>query len=162
MFYAALCWPEMHDKKLWPLAMSHAVHLHNNTPHHMDGLTPMEIWSSSQSMGTQLQNAHPWGCPVCVLDPRLQDGSNIPRWDPHTRCVIFMGVSPLHASSVGVICNPAMNCLSPQFHCICDDYFETIGFDSLLEPPQWQDLVIGSGFHNDLETDAGNTSYIDT
>ena len=32
MVHAALRWPEKFDKSLWPLAMSHAVHMHNRTP----------------------------------------------------------------------------------------------------------------------------------
>ena len=38
MFHAALHWPEWYNKALWPLAMSYAVHLHNNMPCHQDGL----------------------------------------------------------------------------------------------------------------------------
>ena len=73
-----------------------------------------------------------------------------------------MGVSPIHASSVGVIQNPSTNRLSPQFHCIYDDYFETIGFDSLAEPPQWQDLVIRNRFRNDMDSDDDHTASMDT
>ena len=39
---------------------------------------------------------------------------------------IFMGTSPLHASTVGLIRNPRTNRLSPQFHCVYDDNFETV------------------------------------
>ena len=43
MFHAALRWPDKFDKTLWPLAMNHAVHLHNHTPRQHDGLSPVEI-----------------------------------------------------------------------------------------------------------------------
>ena len=82
MFHAALYWPEASDCSLWPLAMQHAVFLHNNTPHTDHGLSPLEIWSQSKSTLSALANAHPWGCPVYVLQPRLQDGQKLPRWEP--------------------------------------------------------------------------------
>ena len=74
LFHAALRWPEKFDKKLWPLAMQHAVHLNNHTPRMHDGLAPMEHWTRSKSTHTQLTCAHPWGCPAYVLNPKLQDG----------------------------------------------------------------------------------------
>ena len=126
MFHAALRWPEHYKKTLWPLAMTYAVHLHNHTPRRQDGLCPIEIWTKSKSNYSQLKEAHPWRCPVFVLDPRLQDGFKIHKWEPHSRRGIFMGVSPLHASTVGLILNPNTNRISPQFHCVYDDYFETV------------------------------------
>jgi len=84
MLHAALHWPEHYDKSLWPLAMTYAVHMHNHTPSCQDGLCPIQIWTKSKSNQSQLKNAHPWGCPVYVLDPRLQDGFKIPRWEPRS------------------------------------------------------------------------------
>jgi hypothetical protein len=42
MLHAALKWPDQYDKTLWPLAMTYAVYLHNNTPRTQDGLSPLE------------------------------------------------------------------------------------------------------------------------
>ena len=152
MLHAALRWPEHYDKSLWPLAMTHAVHMHNHTPRRTDGLCPVEIWSRSKSNHSHLKNAHPWGCPVYVLDPRLQDGFKLPKWEPRSRRGIYMGISPLHASSVGLILNPNTNRISPQFHCIYDDYFETVhSNDATSIPPAWEELVINNRFRNDVE-----------
>ena len=82
MFHAAIRWPKACDKMLWPFAMNHAVHLHNHTPRRLDKFAPVEIWSQSRSTHSQLVNAHPWGVPVWVLDPKLQDGFKIPKFDP--------------------------------------------------------------------------------
>ena len=157
MLHAAIRWPDHYSKSLWPLAMSHAVHMHNHIPRRQDGLCPVEIWSRSKSNYSQLTNAHPWGCPVYVLDPRLQDGHKIPRWEPRSRRGVFVGVSPLHASSVALILNPNTNRLSPQFHCVFDDYFETVHHQGDSPPPQWDDLVIKSRFRNDLEGNLDDT-----
>ena len=153
MFHAALRWPDHYSKSLWPLAMTYSVHMHNQTPRKQDGLCPIEIWSQAKSDYSFLKNAHPWGCPVYVLDPRLQDGFKIPRWEPRSRRGIFVGFSPLHASTVGLILNPNTNRISPQFHCIYDDYFETVHHKGDRPPPVWEDLVINSRFRNELEED---------
>ena len=135
MLHAALKWPDQYNKSLWPLAMTYAVHLHNHTPRREDGLCPIEIWTRTKSNYSHLKNAHPWGCPTYVLDPRLQDGFKIPKWEPRSWRGVFMGIYPLHASSVGLILNPNTNRLSPQFHCIYDDNFETIHHNESSPPP---------------------------
>ena len=135
MIHAAIRWPDQSDNTLWPLAMSCAVHLHNHTPRRIDGLCPVEIWTRSKSNHSQSVNAHPWGCPTCVLDATLQDGKKIPRWEPRSRRGVFVGVSPLHASTAGLIRNPRTNRLSPQCHCVCDDNFETVHHNDPNRPP---------------------------
>ena len=82
MFHAALRWPAQFDKTLWPLAMNYAVHLHNHTPQRRDLLTPVSLWTRTPDNLSVLSNAYPWGCPVYVLDPLLQDGFKLPRWNP--------------------------------------------------------------------------------
>jgi hypothetical protein len=84
MIYAALRWPEHNERDLWPLALSHAVHLHNEIPSQASRLTPHEVWAQSKSSFSALVNAHPWGCPVYILQPRLQDGGKVPKWEPHS------------------------------------------------------------------------------
>ena len=65
-----------------------------------------------------------------------------------------MGLSPLHSNTVGLIRNPKTNRISPQFHCVYDNDFETVNSnDPDHPPPCWEDLVINSQFWNDLEGD---------
>ena len=151
MFHAALRWPEQHDSTPWPLAMSYAVHLHNHTPRRSDLMTPSSLWTRTPPNHSALTNAHPWGCPVYVLDPRLQDGHKLPRWNPRSRQGTFMGNSPIHASTVGIIRNPTTNRLSPQCHCICDDYFKTVTYNDQDPPPNWEELVIENFQKNDFD-----------
>ena len=151
MFHAALRWPTKFDKSLWPLAMSHAAHLHNHTPRQHDGLAPIEIWTKSKSTHTQLINAHPWGVPAYVLNSKIQDGFKIPRFDPRSMQGVYVGQSPLHASSVGLILNTRTNRISPQFHVIYDDYFETVPYNAEEPPPKWSDLVIENFESLDVE-----------
>jgi hypothetical protein len=105
-----------------------------------------------------IQQAHPWGCPVYVLDPRLQDGLKLPKWEPRSRRGIFMRVSPLHASTVGLILNPNTNRLSPQYHCVYDDFFETVhGTNDDTPPANWDELVINNRFRNEIEGEIEDT-----
>ena len=96
--------------------MNHAVHLHNHTPRRLDKFAPIEIWSQSRSTHSQLVNAHPWGVPIYGLDPRIQDGFKIPKFDPRAQKGIHLGPSSLHVSSVGMIFNPKTDRIDPQFH----------------------------------------------
>ena len=73
-----------------------------------------------------------------------------------------MGVSPLHASTVGLILNPTTNRLSPQVHCIYDEHFETV--HSIRNKIQniWEDLVINSRFRNLVEeTESFRETWLD-
>ena len=45
MIHAALHWPEMENEELWPMALSHAVYLYNNTPNELTGIAPIEIFT---------------------------------------------------------------------------------------------------------------------
>jgi hypothetical protein len=55
------------------------------------GLCPLEIWSQQKLEHSELTRAHVFGCPVYVLDPWLQDGKKIPKWDSKARQGIFVG-----------------------------------------------------------------------
>ena len=103
MFHASLLWPDVDYTVLWPLALQHAVYLHNHTPSSKTCLSPIELWTQSKNSLSGITNAHPWGCPVYVLQPKLQNGQKIPRWDPRSRRGQYLGVSPHHASSVGLV-----------------------------------------------------------
>jgi hypothetical protein len=128
--------PEQADKALWTLALEHVVWLHNRTPQDPSGLTPEELWSGAKAMDDPDQSSlkrHPallsakvWGCPAYVLDPKLQDGKKIPKWQPKSRRGMFVGASKLHTNSVGLILNLTTHNISPQFHVVYDNYFTSV------------------------------------
>ena len=65
---------------------------------HVDihGLAP-EIKSSQVAGPTvRLQNYHTFGCPVYILDARLQDAGEAepPKWDPCTHLGIYVASIP--------------------------------------------------------------------
>ena len=67
-----------------------------------------------------------FGCPVYVLEPKLQDGKKIPKWSPRARLGMFLGFSPVHSSLVPLVLNVRTGKISPQYHVIFDDKFETV------------------------------------
>ena len=130
---------------LWPFAVDYAVYLWNKMPRKDGGLSPEEIFYSVKSDYEAIREAKCWGCPAYVLDPKLQDGKKLPRWNPRSRLGQFLGRSKKHAGSVGLIRNLNTGAISPQFHVVYDNDFTTVdsvtnldniavpeGFDSLL------------------------------
>ena len=152
MIYAALMWPEIKDETLWPLAVSHAVYLYNNTPNEVTGIAPIEIMSRSTSDGSALKNAKPWGCPAYVLEPKLTTaGGKIPKWKPRSRRGQYVGVSPVHAESVSLIRNLTTGYISPQYHIVFDEKFETIYNDESNPPPTWEDMCIFNRWETEFD-----------
>ncbi|MGH3053412.1 MAG: reverse transcriptase domain-containing protein [Gaiellaceae bacterium] len=152
MIHAALRWPEAADKSLWPMALSHATYLYNHTPSMESGLSPAELFSRTKNQNHgELLNAHPWGCPTYVLTPKLRDGQSIPKWEPRSKQGQYMGASPMHASTVGLVRNLQTGSITPQFHMVYDDFFETVHSDHDKEPKEWKELLQFSRFKSDFD-----------
>ena len=147
MIFAALMWPEAKDDSLWPLALTHAAYLYNHIPNEVTGIAPIEIFTQTTSDGQDLRNAHPWGCPAYVLDPRLTSaGAKIPKWQPRSRRGQYVGVSPVHAENIAVVRNMKTGYLSPQYHIVFDDWFETVYSSDDDAPQKWEDMCIMQRF----------------
>ena len=130
LLHAAIHWPAQSNDLLclWPYAMDQAVFLWNNLPSRENGLSPIEIFSQ-QKMSLDyehLRRAHVWGCPVYVLDPKLQDGKKLPKWSPRAKRGMFVGQSLDHATSIGRILNLETGSITSQFHVVYDDFFTTV------------------------------------
>ena len=151
MIHASLHWPEAYDDSLWPMAVSYAADLYNHMPSMESGLSPAEIYSGAKSNHSLLKNAHPWGCPVYVLEPKLQDGAKIPKWQPRSKQGQFLGFSPVHAETVGLIKNLRTGYISPQFHVVYDDWFETVTSTEAEEPKNWEEMLIYQCFQCEFE-----------
>jgi hypothetical protein len=76
-----------------------------------------------------------WGCPVFVLEAKLQNDQKLPKWNRRARMGQFVGFSDEHSSLVANARHLTTNFISPQFHLVFDDLFETvnrIGVDDLV------------------------------
>lgn len=86
LLHAVIHWPDQADLGLWPFALEYVVYLWNNMPNKESLLAPVELFASSKfDSYDHLHQTHVWGCPVYVLDPKLQDGKKLPKWSPHCR-----------------------------------------------------------------------------
>ena len=61
-----------------------------------------------------------------VLQAPLQTRNPFPKWGERSRIGIFLCHSPHHASSVPLILSTQTGLVSPQFHCVFDDNFDTV------------------------------------
>jgi hypothetical protein len=139
MLHLALHWPAQATVSFWPQAIEYSVWVFNQLPNTETGISPNEIWSSVQSSTEEFSKAHVFGCPVYVLDAALQDGHKIPKWSPHACLSLFLGFSDLHSSQVPLILNVQTGKISPQYHVIFDNKFETVNCLSATESldKQW-------------------------
>jgi Reverse transcriptase (RNA-dependent DNA polymerase) len=144
ILHSQIHWKNEVTLDLWPLAVDYAVHIWNNLPR-KNGMSPVEMFYGVKKDHSVLGAMRVWGCPVYVLDPTIQDGRKLPRWQPKSRRGQFLGVSKLHASTIGLIRNLRTGNISPQFHVVYDEWFTTVPSDvneAEIEPPEnWHDLL---------------------
>ncbi|KAL7465925.1 hypothetical protein ACHAXS_006230 [Conticribra weissflogii] len=95
-------------------------------PNIVTGLTPLERLTSTKADHRDLLRTHVWGCPVFVLDPSLQDGKKIPKWNKRSRLGQFLGYSDQHSSLIANVRHLRTGFVSPQYHCVFDDLFQTV------------------------------------
>ena len=77
-------WPEYITTMFWPFALAASVDIMNNLHVDMHGQTPEMKFSNNIGSSTRLSHFHTFGCPVYILDARLQSvgGGGPPKWDP--------------------------------------------------------------------------------
>ena len=150
LLHSAIHWPDVADASLWPLAVDHAVRLHNYMPNPATGISPHDLFSKSRWSQVNFQHFHVWGCPVYVLDKTISDGKKLPRWKPRSTRQVYVGLSDKHAASVPLCLNLQTGAITPQFHVVFDEEFSTISSTPEDLPdfgsPQWNELF-GSSYY---------------
>jgi hypothetical protein len=86
----------------------------------------LELLTKSKADPHDLIPAHVWGCPAIVLEPQLQNNKKLPKWNRRARVGQFLGYSDEHSSLVANVRHLLTGYVSPQFHVIFDDLFETV------------------------------------
>jgi hypothetical protein len=69
---------------------------------------------------------HPLLCPVYVLDRRMQEGTSPPKWTKCTPQKVYVGHLHHYSKSVPMVSDPKTKLVSPQFHVMSDDNFDTV------------------------------------
>ena len=140
---------------LWPFAVDYAVYMHNHLPISNIRISPIEHFTSTVFPNySNLTRAHTFGCPVYVLDPRLQDSKMVPKWSMRSRKGIYLGVGKHHSSTVNLVLNPETGCISSQYHCVFDETFSTIWSNGQFDPAIWECLVQQVNRHFNVESDS--------
>ena len=61
-----------------------------------------------------------------MLEPKLQNGQKLPKWNRRSRQGQFLGYSDEHSSLVANIRHLKTGFVSPQYHVVFDDLFELV------------------------------------
>jgi hypothetical protein len=119
-----------------------AAHLHNTFPVLKDGTSRLEHFSSIQ-VGSKMKHHHAFGCPVFALENDLAAGGPIPHWSPRTRLGVNLGSSPSHVRKVYLVFNLHTGCVSLQYHCHFNNFFEMVrhGGPDISVTLAWQQLT---------------------
>jgi hypothetical protein len=151
LLHSMRMWPGLITAEFWPFAVSQAGQIHNHSPRRGASKTPHELFTDEAS------SIHPndfrvFGCPVFVLVKELQDGKSIPKFSrARSYMGVYVGQSKNHASNVALVYNPRTQLVSPQYHLIYDEGFETVAsadpveieknitamFDNLFDDNEW-------------------------
>ena len=100
--------------------------LYNQISQQMSGITPLELLIVNCSNFSSLCWTHVWVCSDFVLDAKLQDGKKLPKWNRRARMGQFLGFLKEQSSSVALVRNLHTGYVSPQYHVMFDDKYETI------------------------------------
>lgn len=136
LLHAAHRWPKTIKANLWPQALKHATNVRNSLPRKGKEQSPISLFANT-TIEPNIKHFHPFGCPVYVLQAPLQSGSPFPKWNERSWVGIFLCHSPHHAASVPLILSTQTGLVSPQFHCVFDDTFDTVKHDP-ADTSLWQ------------------------
>jgi hypothetical protein len=120
-------WDKTITAKLWPFAIQHAATIYNTTKRRSRDydLSPSEQFTGERSKLNQT-DMHPLFCPVYVLDRRMQEGTSPPNWTKRTTQKVYVGHLHHYSKSVPMIWDPKTKLVSPQFHVMFNDNFDTV------------------------------------
>ncbi|KAL7463822.1 hypothetical protein ACHAXS_004178 [Conticribra weissflogii] len=145
LLHAKHHWPEMITTMLWPQALKAAETHLNHLPVNIDGKTSLSCFADVDCQ-VFARDFHTWGCPVFVLDGRLQsDPKGVPKYGSQDAELELYGefasVCRLRLPSSSTQ-NPTTG---PQFHVVFDHTFSTVRYmRNKMVPPHWAELVKNS------------------
>jgi hypothetical protein len=160
MLHSAVHWPEVADACLWPMAVQHAVFLHDHMPNNLTDVSPHDVLTRSRWEQREFHNLHVWGCLVCCLEKAMHDGKKLPRWKPRSHRTMNIGLSAKHASTVPLVLNLDSGHINSQFDIVFDDWFATVAasMESLpdLNSPEWSQMFGDSTFQFSFDDEDDN------
>ena len=143
LLHAQHRWSDAINAHLWPYAIKFANDVCNRAPSINENVSPLEKFSQID-IAPQVRHVHTFGSPVYVLESALQiSGKGIPKWDQRANIGIYLGTSPRHSRKVALVLNLKTGHVSPQFHVVFDDFFETLrpSAGNVLPKSEWQKIT---------------------
>ena len=125
LLHAAHQWPKTTTANLWLQALKHATNIYNALPHAGKPSYPLYLFSRTH-VQLNIKHFHPFGCLVYVLQAPLQNQNLFPKLGERSYVSIFLCHSPHHAASIPLVLSTQTGLVSPQFHCIFGDDFDTV------------------------------------
>ena len=127
LIHAHKKWPAAITPNLWPYALRMANDNLNETPNMMEESrrSPLQMFSNS-IVQNNVKHAKTFGCPCYVLDSKLQSGTIFHKWNQRSKVGIYIGRSPQHAQNVSLVLDRNSGLVSPQFHVVHDNDFDTV------------------------------------
>jgi hypothetical protein len=120
-------WDKTIIAELWHFSIQHAATIYNTTKRRSSDydLIPWEQFTSERSKLDQT-DMHPLFCPVYVLDRRMQEGTSPPKWTTRKPQKVYVRHLHPYSKSVPMVWDPKTKLVSPQFHVMFDDNFDTV------------------------------------
>jgi hypothetical protein len=125
--HAILKWDKTITAELWPFAIQHAAKTYNTTKRRSRDydISSWEQFTGERSKLDQ-NDMHPLLCPVLVIDRQMQQGTTPPNWTKRTTQKVYVGHLHHYSKSVPMVWEPKTKLVSPQFHVMFDDNFDTV------------------------------------
>ena len=144
MIYLSLHWTEsgIDDLYLCSFAVKHSLWVYNWVPNQSSVINPMEMLTKKKSNHLELRRSHICGCLVYVLESKFQNSQKLPKWNQRSWLGQFIGFSEDHSTQVANSRHLQTGYISPQYHLVFDDLFETSVFLRGQWPRHWQYLQL--------------------
>jgi len=117
--------PDMIKEEMRTYALRHAINFHNASIWKDKTVTLFEAFTG-QSAPWAVSDFCMFGSPAFVLRKELQDGTGFYKWKSRAWQGVFIGPSTCHSSAIPLLYNHTTTHISPQFHAVYDEYFQTV------------------------------------
>jgi len=137
LLHAMSKWPTIITAAFRPFAIAHSVHLYNISSRQGLHKSPWELFTGTPP-SKHPSDSRIFGCPAFVLNKSSQDNpSAAKKWTSRCWQGVYVGFSPMHASTVALIYNPSTKHVTPQFHVTYDEDFSTVTLSDPIALETW-------------------------
>ena len=108
------------------MTINYTVWVFNQFPQLDTCVCPNEVWSQLRYAHKDFWHDRVFGCPVYVLEPKLQDGKKTRKLDLRAHLEMFVEFSSVYSSLVALVLDVRTGNIYPQYHVTFDVKFEIV------------------------------------